>query len=239
MINQNSSLNKSNELRKRKNNLIINTNINSSLNNNITKVENNSSIDNSKPTFSFLPKITREKILGSPKELKVGYGLFEKLKRKETKKILSIRDQKIAEANKLYKITNEIENFMGKENIGQKVDKYIDDYKLQKYLNQFRDNQNENILKKRDYYKQQKEKINEMLGELFIKNIQKKSREREKYYNDRLRRDKYDYFFKIENELKKSLKEFDNNVILNQINLNINELNNVSSEDLRRQSIDT
>lgn len=239
MINQNSSLNKSNELRKRKNNLIINTNINSSLNNNITKVENNSSIDNSKPTFSFLPKITREKILGSPKELKVGYGLFEKLKRKETKKILSIRDQKIAEANKIYKITNEIENFMGKENIGQKVDKYIDDYKLQKYLNQFRDNQNENILKKRDYYKQQKEKINEMLGELFIKNIQKKSREREKYYNDRLRRDKYDYFFKIENELKKSLKEFDNNVILNQINLNINELNNVSSEDLRRQSIDT
>jgi hypothetical protein len=133
MANQNSIL-KNIDIKKRKNNLVINTNVNSSLNNNTKEDNNSSSSNNNKPTFSFLPKITREKILGSPKELKVGFGLFEKLKRKESKKILSIREQKIEEANKIYKITNEIENFMGKENIGQKVDKCVDDFKLKKKI---------------------------------------------------------------------------------------------------------
>ena len=238
MANQNSNILKNIDIKKRKNNLIINTNLNSSLNNNTKEENNSSSTNNNKPTFSFLPKITREKILGSPKELKVGFGLFEKLKRKESKKILSIREQKIEEANKIYKITNEIENFMGKENIGQKVDKYVDDYKLKKYLNQFRDDHSENILKKKDYYRQQKERINEMFGEIFINNIHKKARERERYYNDRLRRDKNDYFFKIDSELKKSLKEFDNNVILNQIDLNSDDLNDEKSGNFKKQSSD-
>ena len=236
--NQNQNIYKSNDNIKRKNNLIINTNINANLNSNLKNENNNNSSSNAnKPTFSFLPKITREKILGSPKELKVGFGLFEKLKRKESQKILSIREQKIDEANKIYKITNEIDNFMGKENIGEKVDKYIGDYRLQKYLSQLRDNHYENTIKGKDYYRQQKEKINEMFGELYINKIHRKAKEREKYYNDRIRRDKNDYFFKIDNELKKSLKEFDNNIILNQINLNPDEFNNEPSEELRKKSL--
>ena len=85
---------------------------------------------------------------------------------------------------------------MGKENIGEKVDKYIGDYRLQKYLSQLRDNHYENTIKGKDYYRQQKEKINEMFGELYINKIHRKAKEREKYYNDRIRRDKNDYFFK-------------------------------------------
>ena len=126
---------------------------------------------------------------------------------------------------------------MGKENIGEKVDKYIGDYRLQKYLSQLRDNHYENTIKGKDYYRQQKEKINEMFGELYINKIHRKAKEREKYYNDRIRRDKNDYFFKIDNELKKSLKEFDNNIILNQINLNPDEFNNEPSEELRKKSL--
>ena len=77
-----------------------------------------------------------------------------------------------------------------------------------------------------------------MFGEIFINNIHKKARERERYYNDRLRRDKNDYFFKIDSELKKSLKEFDNNVILNQIDLNSDDLNDEKSGNFKKQSSD-
>ena len=76
-----------------------------------------------------------------------------------------------------------------------------------------------------------------MFGELYINKIHRKAKEREKYYNDRIRRDKNDYFFKIDNELKKSLKEFDNNIILNEINLNPDDFNNEPSEELRKKSL--
>ena len=228
--NPNQNLYKYNENKRPKNNLIINTNINANIINNINsnKFSNlaKDNHSNNKPTFSFLPKITKEKFTGSPKEIKVGFGIFDKLKRKASQKVVSIRDQKIDEANKIYKIINEIDTFMGKENIGEKVDKYIYDYQLQKYLNQLRENENKTNIKGQDYYISQKLKINEMLGELYINKMQKKVKEKEKYYNDRLRREKNDYFFKINNELKKSLNEFDNSIQSNQINLNINESNN-------------
>ena len=205
-------------------NLIGNINyiVNNNKKSNINNKEKDENVDNSKnkPIFSFLPSISREKILGSSKELKVGYGIFAKLKRKESQKLSIIREQKIDEANKLYKITNEIDNFIRKKNIGEKIDKYIDDYNLQKYLCKLRENENGNTIKGVDYYKLQKEKINNMLGELYINTIHKRTNEREKYYNNRIRKEKKDYFIKINNELEKSIKDFDNNIILNEINLN-------------------
>ena len=242
-----SNMYKINENKKPKNNLIINTNINVNINNinnnniNSNRVSNlaKDNHSNNKPTFSFLPKITREKFMGSPKEIKVGFGIFDKLKRKASQKVLSIREQKIDEANKIYKIIGEIDNFMGKENIGEKVDKYIYDFQLQKYLNQLRENENQTNIKGQDYYLLQKLKINEMLGELYINKMQKRVKEKEKYYKDRLRREKNDYFFKINGELKKSLNEFDNNIQLNQINLNLDESNNDISEDFfKKKSLD-
>ena len=235
---------KSNDNISKKAKLIINTNMNPNpnfnflnKNSNSPKEENNSSFNNNKPTFSFLPKITKEKILGSSKEMKVGFGLFEKLKRKETQRILNMRDQKIEEAGKIFEITNEIENLIGTKNIGEKVDKYINDYRLEKYLSQLRDNEFENKIRGKDYYKPQKLVINELFGELYINKLEKKAKEKEKYYNDRIRRDKNDYFLKIGSELKKSLNEFDNNIILNQIDLNPQDPNNENSEDLLRQSL--
>ena len=250
MDNFNHNLYKSNDTLRRKNKLIINTNINinvnkanNNTNNNLilnlnnnkntasNKDENNTE-NVAKPTFSFLPKITREKILGSPKELKMGLGLFEKLKRKESQKIISVREQKIEEAKKIYKITNEIDNLIGKENIDEKVNQYIDDYKLQKYLNQLKDNEFENSIKKKDYYREQKAKINDMLGLLYTDKIQKKALEKEREYNRRLKRDKHDYFLKIDCELRKNLEEFDEDLKSKNIDLNINESENESENDL-------
>ena len=225
IITPNPKENKINDIIKSKKNLIINTNIYQNLKSNLKDESSNSLKNNNKPTFSFLPKITKEKALGSQNQLNVGYKIFAKLKRKETKKIFTIKDQKIEEANKIYEITNEIENFMCKKNIGEKVDKYIVDYNLQKYLSQSDELQNKNIIKNKDYYRQQKEKINEMFGKLYINQIQRKTNEREKYYNNRIRRDKNDYFIKLKNELIKSLNDFDNNIILNQINLNLDQPN--------------
>ena len=70
-----------------------------------------------------------------------------------------------------------------------------------------------------------------MLGDLYINKMQRKVKEKEKFYGDKIRRDKNDYFIKIENELKKGFNEFDNNIILNEINLNQNKSNELSNEN--------
>jgi hypothetical protein len=239
--NYNPKIYKSNDDLKRKNKLIINTNININVNKSNNNKNNNANlilnlINNkkltikdentgenvAKPMFSFLPKISREKIIGSPKDLKVGYGIFEKLKRKESQKILTVREQKVEEAKKIYKISNEIDGLIGKENIDEKVNQYMEDYRLQKYLNQFKDNEIDTSLKGKDYYREQKDKINGMLGLLYTDKIQKKTLEKEREYNRRLKRDKYDYFLKIDCELKKNLQEFDEDLRSKKIDLNIN-----------------
>ena len=79
-----------------------------------------------------------------------------------------------------------------------------------------------------------------MLGELYINKMQKMVKEKEKYYGDKIRRDKNDYFLKIDNELKRSLNEFDNNIVLNQVSLNPGEINdNESFEDTTKKSMET
>ena len=219
----------------RKKKLIINTNING---NNAGQDENSRSTKNiiKKPKFVILPKIIRE--VKSPKDLSIGKNIFEKLKKKEYQKSQSIKDQKVDEFNKMYDITKEIDSFIGKQNINEKVDKFIYDYKLQNYYRNLRDNENKSNIKSKDYYLEQKSKINDMLGNLYINKIQKRTKEKEKYYGDKIRRDKNDYFLKIDNELQKSLNEFDNNIILNQINLNVDEVNNESSDEINKNQME-
>ena len=225
----------------RKKKLIINTNINS---NNVSQGEIARSTKNiaNKPKFVILPKIIRES--KSPKGLSIGKNIFEKLKKKELQKSISIKDQKIDEYNQMCDITKEIDGFIGKQNINEKVDKFIYDYKLHNYFKNLRDNENKaniniNInIKKKDYYIEQKSKINDMLGNLYINKIQKRVKEKEQFYGDKIKRDKNDYFLKIDNELQKSLNEFDNNIILNQINLNDSEANNESSDEINNNKME-
>ena len=150
-----------------------------------------------------------------------------------------MKDQKIEEANKMYNITKEVDNLIQKKNISEKVDQFIYDYKLKNYFRNLSDYENKNIVTDKDYYSQQKSKINDMLGELYINKMQKMVKEKEKYYDDKIRRDKNDYFLKIDNELKRSLNEFDNNIVLNQVNLNQDESNNESFEETTKKSMET
>ena len=224
-----------------KNNLIINSKINVNKSVNSNKDENDASNNNNinnKPEFVILPKISREGT--RPKDLKIGVNILKKLKRRETKKIITVKDQKVEEANKMYNITKEVDNLIQKENISEKVDQFIYDYKLKNYFRNLSDNENKNIIvTDKDYYSQQKSKINDMLGELYINKMQKMVKEKEKYYDDKIRRDKNDYFLKIDNELKRSLNEFDNNIILNQVNLNTDESKNESFEETTKKSMET
>ena len=176
--------------------------------------------------------------MNSPKDLSIRKNFFEKFKKKENQKSQSIKDQKIDEINKMQDITKEIGSFIGKQNINEKIDKFIYDYKLQNYYRNLRDNENKVNVKSKDYYLEQKSKINDMLGNLYINKIQKRAKEKESYYGDKIRRDKNDFFLKIDNELQKSLNEFDNNIILNQINLNDNEVNNESSDEINKNQME-
>ena len=220
----------------RKKKLIINTNININSNNASQEDIHSPKNINNKPKFVILPKIIRE--VKSPKDLSIGKNIFEKLKKKEYLKSQNIKDQKIDEINKMYDITKEIGSFIGKKNINEKVDKFIYDYKLQNYYRNLRDNENKSNIKSKDYYLEQKSKINDMLGNLYINKIQKRAKEKEQFYGDKIRRDKNDYFLKIDNELQKSLNEFDNNIILNQINLNDSEINNESSDEINNNKME-
>lgn len=224
-----------------KSNLLINSKINVNKSVNSNKEENNTINNNNinnKPTFVILPKIARE--ASRPKDLMIGVNILKKLKRRETKKIITVKDQKIEEANKMYNITKEVDNLIQKKNISEKVDQFIYDYKLKNYFRNLSDNEDKNIVTDKDYYSQQKSKINDMLGELYINKMQKMVKEKEKYYGDKIRRDKNDYFLKIDNELKRSLNEFDNNIVLNQVNLNPGEINdNESFEDTTKKSMET
>ena len=231
---------KSTDSLKGKSNLIISPKININKSANSNREENNTNNSNNasnKPTFVILPKISKE---GSrPKDLMIGMNIIKKLKRRETKKIITVKDQKIEEANKMYNITKEVGNLIEKKNISEKVDQFIYDYKLKNYFRNLSDYENKNIVTDKDYYSQQKSKINDMLGELYINKVQKMVKEKEKYYGDKIRRDKNDYFLKIDNELKRSLNEFDNNIVLNQVNLNPDESNNESFEETTKKSNET
>ena len=231
----NDNIYKSNDnIRKKK--LTINTNLNINSNNASQEKTHSTKNINNKPKFVILPKIIRE--VNSPKDLSIRKNFFEKFKKKENQKSQSIKDQKIDEINKMQDITKEIGSFIGKQNINEKIDKFIYDYKLQNYYRNLRDNENKVNVKSKDYYLEQKSKINDMLGNLYINKIQKRAKEKESYYGDKIRRDKNDFFLKINNELQKSLNEFDNNIILNQINLNDNEVNNESSDEINKNQME-
>ena len=221
----------------RKKKLIINTNMNIN-SNNASQGENIYSPKNyaNRPKFVILPKIVRES--RSPKDLSIGKNIFEKMKKKEYQKSQSIKDKKIDEISQMCDITKEIGSFIGKQNISDKVDKLVDEYKFQNYYRNLRDKENKTNLKDKDYYIEQKSKINDMLGNLYLNKIQRRTKEKERFYGDKIRRDKNDYFLKIDNELQKSLNEFDNNIILNQINLNDNEINNESSDEINKNEME-
>ena len=83
-------------------------------------------------------------------------------------------------------------------------------------------NSAKSIFKPKDYYQTQKNKINKMVGELYIKNLRAKIQEEERSLGRKLRIKKDDYFNQINSEMKSSLNEFDETMARNSIDLEKN-----------------
>jgi hypothetical protein len=178
-----------------------------------------------------LPSIGNEKPLVNNRDNKIKFGIMRKLKRNDSKRIMNIIDHQVDHMNRLHNISQEISNYIGNENVGHKIDSCFRDFKMHKYFNLFKrnDENKDSSFKIRDYYSSQKDKINGLFGDLYTNKMQAKIIEKERKLASKLRLNKDEYFNKINNEMKNSLDEFDNNINLNQVNLEENQQNKEST----------
>ena len=178
-----------------------------------------------------LPSIGNEKPLVNNRDNKIKFGIMRKLKRNDSKRIMNIIDHQVDHMNRLHNISQEISNYIGNENIGHKIDSCFRDFKMHKYFNLFKrnDENKDSSFKIRDYYSSQKDKINGLFGDLYTNKMQAKIIEKERKLATKLRLNKDEYFNKLNNEMKNSLDEFDNNINLNQVNLEENQQNKEST----------
>lgn len=180
--------------------------------NNLNKLENK----------TILPRLSEFKNFKLKRESKINMGVIKNIKRKESKKFLDVVDQQFDDMNRLHSISKEIEKYIDDENISKKIDDNVKDFKEFKYLESFKDNNDDktkSIFKPKDYYYLQKRKINGMFGDLYIKNLKARAQEDERNLVNKLRINRNDYFKNIHSDMKLSLNEFDKNMDDNELKL--------------------
>ena len=171
-----------------------------------------------KRRFSFLPSLGTDKGPNNKKDIINRFGIGLKYNKKDSRKSLEIYDDKSDDDYKLYNISREIEKYIGDENIKEKIDNQVKDYNKYKYMSLFK-NDEDSGFKPKDYYYLQKNKINGMFGDLYIKKLKDRVLEEENNLGNKLRMNKNDYFNKINIDMKTSLREFDDNMVKKKINL--------------------
>ena len=171
-----------------------------------------------KKNFSFLPSLGTDKSPNNKKDIIKRFGIGLKSNKKDSRKSLEIYDDKSDDDYKLYNISKEIEKYIGDENIKEKIDNQVKDYNKYKYMSLFK-NDEDSGFKPKDYYYLQKNKINGMFGDLYIKKLKDRVLEQENNLGNKLRMNKNDYFNKINIDMKTSLREFDDNIVKKKINL--------------------
>ena len=152
----------------------------------------------------------------------IKFGFLNKVRRKETRRLLDTKAHQYDEIKQLHNISKEIEKYIDNDNIDKKIDKNVQDFMEFKYLEimQKRNGNNaKSTFKPKDYYKTQRNKIDELVGDLYIKNLRTKVQENARKLNKRLFINKNDYFNKMNSDMKSSLNEFDKNIVRNNINL--------------------
>ena len=196
--------------------------------NTVKKVEMSPDFEKKKNSI-FLPNIGGRKNFMNNRDNRIKMGIVSKLQKKETKKIMNTVEQQFDHMNKLYNITKEIDNYIGNENIEQKIETNMHDYKMHKYLNSLKKNDDKeiSIFKPKDYYFLQRHKIDDLFGDLLINKLKTRVLDKERKLTDKLKLNKYDYFSKIVNEMKISLNEFDNNMNTNKIDIKENPKNDL------------
>ena len=189
---------------------------------------------NKRKNSIFLPNIGNDKaVINSNRDNKIKMGIVRKLQKKDSKKIMSIADHQFDYMKRLHNITKEIDHYIAKDNIGKKIDSNLQDFKMYKYMSIFKDNDdNKNSgFKPKDYYLLQKNKINGLFGDLYINKLEARVLEKERKLTDKLRINKEDYFLKINNEMKNSLNDFDNNIRSKSIDIDENPQNNLETPE--------
>ena len=191
--------------------------------NTVKKVEMSPDFEKKKNSI-FLPNIFMNN-----RDNRIKMGIVAKLQKNENKKIMNTVEQQFDHMNKLYNITKEIDNYIGNENIEQKIETNMHDYKMHKYLNSLKKNDDKeiSIFKPKDYYFLQRHKIDDLFGDLLINKLKTRVLDKERKLTDKLKLNKYDYFSKIVNEMKISLNEFDNNMNTNKIDIKENPKNDL------------
>ena len=196
--------------------------------NTVKKIEMSPGFEKSKNSI-FLPNIGGRKNFMNNRDNRIKMGIVAKLQKNENKKIMNTVEQQFDHMNKLYNITKEIDNYIGNENIEQKIETNMHDYKMHKYLNSLKKNDDKeiSIFKPKDYYFLQRHKIDDLFGDLLINKLKTRVLDKERKLTDKLKLNKYDYFSKIVNEMKISLNEFDNNMNTNKIDIKENPKNDL------------
>jgi hypothetical protein len=195
--------------------------------NDILKDINSNSVknDGENKKIVVLPILKELKPNTMKRESRIKNNFFKKLIRKETRKILDAASHQYDEIKQLHSISKEIEKYIDDDNIDKNIDKNVHDFMEFKYFDFIKKksgNSAKSIFKPKDYYQTQKNKINKMVGELYIKNLRAKIQEEERSLGRKLRIKKDDYFNQINSEMKSSLNEFDETMARNSIDLEKN-----------------
>ena len=163
-----------------------------------------------KPKFQkILPKIQknnkRNKNLLSPQNSKLKVlNFYDKMKNRENQKYNNQKGQKLEEINHMLSATNEIDNLIKNENINDKIDLYKTDYAMKRYYTN-NEVKNNNSLLEKDYFLEDKKRVEEKLGDVYCFQVARNADEKEKQLKGKIN---YDF-----NKFKKRIKEGKKNII--------------------------
>lgn len=182
----------------------------------------------------YLPNIGSERnLMNSNRDNRLKLGFIRKLQRRDSKKIMDMVDNQFDYMNRLQNISKEVDNFIGDENIKKNIESNLNDFKIYKYMNLFKDNDEKknSPYKPKDYYYLQKSQINNLFGDLYINKLKSRVQDKERKLTDKLRINKDDYFSKMRSEMKNSLNDLDKNIIDNQIDMEETQTNDFNTPE--------
>ena len=161
----------------------------------------------------------------------VKFEIMKKLMKKDTKRFMTIMDEQFEQIYRLHNISQQINSYIGNENISKKIDNHLKDFEMHNYLNSLKSyNKAKNpVFKPKDYFASQKNKLDDLYSDLYINKLEKRVLDNERKIRQNLLINKAGYFNKIHNDMRNSLKEFDNNISSNGIKLEDNQDNNADT----------
>ena len=191
------------------------------------------SINNKTKSKLILPKIKKSGSFLKNRDEAIKMEILKKMKSKDTKKAMSIMDEQNEQIHRLHNISQQINSYIESDNISKKIDSHLNDYKVYKYLEFLKKKEQRNnsnlAFKPKDYFVFQNKKINDLYNDLYINKLESRILDKERKYHESLLSNRAGFFNKMNDDLKNSLKEFDNNISSSGINLEDNQENNLDT----------